>query len=138
MANEMSTSVEKAQDDAVKRRVKGEFVRGVSVFRSVLGECSNFPTDRNPLKTCIFFVKKTNFELNIKIQNLLRTTFQKSLNTKVSNSVQQAYSLLLHLLVHLNVSLSGANVFVPSHFHYDFRRHTGMGQLRDEPAATTL
>jgi putative glutathione S-transferase len=38
-----NTSVEEAQKDAAARRAKGEFVRGVSGFRSVLGEDPNFP-----------------------------------------------------------------------------------------------
>lgn len=38
------TSVEESQRNAVKRRAKGEFVRGVSGFRSVLGD-SDFPAE---------------------------------------------------------------------------------------------
>ena len=38
------TSVEENQNDAVKRRAKGEFVRGVSGFRSVLGD-ADFPAE---------------------------------------------------------------------------------------------
>ncbi len=38
------TSVEESQKCAVKRRSKGEFVRGVSGFRSVLGD-ANFPAE---------------------------------------------------------------------------------------------
>lgn len=34
----VDTSKEEAQTDAAARRAKGEFVRGVSGFRSVLGE----------------------------------------------------------------------------------------------------
>ena len=40
-----NTSVEESQKDAVARRAKGEFVRGVSGFRSVLGEESDFPAE---------------------------------------------------------------------------------------------
>lgn len=40
------TSVEESQEDAVARRAKGEFVRGVSGFRSVLGEDSEFPAEK--------------------------------------------------------------------------------------------
>lgn len=39
------TSVEEAQTDAVARRAKGEFVRGISGFRSVLGEDPDFPSE---------------------------------------------------------------------------------------------
>lgn len=39
------TSVEESQKDAVARRAKGEFVRGVSGFRSVLGEDPDFPAE---------------------------------------------------------------------------------------------
>ena len=38
-------SVEEPQTDAVARRAKGEFVRGVSGFRSVLGEDADFPAE---------------------------------------------------------------------------------------------
>ena len=38
------TSVEESQKNAVKRRAKGEFVRGVSGFRSVLGD-ADFPAE---------------------------------------------------------------------------------------------
>lgn len=38
-------SVEESQTDAVARRAKGEFVRGVSGFRSVLGEDADFPAE---------------------------------------------------------------------------------------------
>ena len=41
----MKMSVEESQKDAVTRRVKGEFVRGISRFRSVLGEKSDFPAE---------------------------------------------------------------------------------------------
>ena len=37
------SSVEESQKDAATRRAKGEFVRGVSGFRSVLGEDPDFP-----------------------------------------------------------------------------------------------
>jgi len=40
----VDTSVEESQTDAVGRRAKGEFVRGVSGFRSVLGE-AEFPAE---------------------------------------------------------------------------------------------
>jgi putative glutathione S-transferase len=39
------TSVEESQTDAATRRAKGEFVRGVSGFRSVLGEDPAFPPE---------------------------------------------------------------------------------------------
>ncbi len=38
-------SIQEAQDDAVKRRAQGEFVRGVSGFRHVLGEDRDFPAE---------------------------------------------------------------------------------------------
>jgi putative glutathione S-transferase len=38
-------AVEEAQTDAAQRRAKGEFVRGVSGFRSVLGEGPDFPAE---------------------------------------------------------------------------------------------
>ena len=41
------TSVEEDQTDAAQRRAKGEFVRGVSGFRSVLGEDPVFPAEPN-------------------------------------------------------------------------------------------
>jgi putative glutathione S-transferase len=41
------TSIEEAQTDAAARRAKGEFVRGVSGFRSVLGEDTDFPAEPN-------------------------------------------------------------------------------------------
>jgi putative glutathione S-transferase len=41
------TSVEEAQTNAAARRAKGEFVRGVSGFRSVLGEDPDFPAEPN-------------------------------------------------------------------------------------------
>ncbi|MGJ8529154.1 glutathione S-transferase C-terminal domain-containing protein [Maritalea sp.] len=37
------TSTEESQTDAAARRKKGEFVRGVSAFRSILGEADEFP-----------------------------------------------------------------------------------------------
>lgn len=40
-----NTSVEESQTDAAERRKKGEFVRGVSGFRSVLGEDPDFPAE---------------------------------------------------------------------------------------------
>jgi putative glutathione S-transferase len=39
------TSTEESQTDAVARRAKGEFVRGVSGFRSVVGEDPEFPAE---------------------------------------------------------------------------------------------
>lgn len=39
------TAVEEPQTDAVARRAKGEFVRGVSGFRHVLGEDPDFPAE---------------------------------------------------------------------------------------------
>ena len=44
MKNPVDTSVEESQSDAVRRRKKGEFVRGVSGFRSVLG-APDFPAE---------------------------------------------------------------------------------------------
>ena len=41
----VDTSVEEPQDGAAERRAKGEFVRGVSGFRSVLGEDPDFPPE---------------------------------------------------------------------------------------------
>lgn len=41
------TSVEEAQTDIAARRAKGEFVRGVSGFRSVLGTDPDFPAEPN-------------------------------------------------------------------------------------------
>ena len=41
----VKTSVEESQKHAVARRAKGEFVRGVSGFRSVLGEDPDFPAE---------------------------------------------------------------------------------------------
>lgn len=42
-----NSSIEESQDDAVSRRKKGEFVRGVSGFRDVLGENPDFPPEPN-------------------------------------------------------------------------------------------
>jgi len=39
-----SSSVEESQADAAQRKAKGKFVRGVSKFRSVLGEDPKFPS----------------------------------------------------------------------------------------------
>ena len=41
----VKTSVEESQADAVDRRKKGEFVRGVSGFRNVIGEAPDFPPE---------------------------------------------------------------------------------------------
>ncbi len=41
----VDTSVEESQTSAVERRAKGEFVRGISGFRSVLGEDPDFPVE---------------------------------------------------------------------------------------------
>ena len=41
----MKISIEESQKDVVTRRAKGEFVRGISGFRSVLGEDHNFPAE---------------------------------------------------------------------------------------------
>ncbi len=41
------TSVEESQTKAFERRKSGEFVRGVSGFRNVIGEDSNFPPEPN-------------------------------------------------------------------------------------------
>lgn len=43
----VDASVEEAQKHASQRRVKGEFVRGVSGFRSVLGQDADFPAEAN-------------------------------------------------------------------------------------------
>ena len=43
----IDTAVEESQTDAAARRKKGEFVRGVSGFRNVLGEDSEFPAEAN-------------------------------------------------------------------------------------------
>ncbi len=45
MKNSTDTSVEESQSNAVRRRAKGEFVRGVSGFRSVLGD-PDFPAEK--------------------------------------------------------------------------------------------
>ena len=42
---DVNTSVEESQTDAVERRAKGEFVRGVSGFRARLGEDDEFPAE---------------------------------------------------------------------------------------------
>ena len=39
------TSIEESQKDAAARRANGEFVRGVSGFRSILGEDPDFPAE---------------------------------------------------------------------------------------------
>ena len=44
-ASSVDTSVEESQADAETRRARGEFVRGVSGFRSVLGEDPDFPAE---------------------------------------------------------------------------------------------
>jgi len=44
MKKPIDTSVEESQSNAVRRRAKGEFVRGVSGFRSVLGD-PDFPAE---------------------------------------------------------------------------------------------
>ena len=44
MKKPIDTSVEESQSDAVRRRAKGEFVRGVSGFRGVLGD-RDFPAE---------------------------------------------------------------------------------------------
>jgi glutathionyl-hydroquinone reductase len=41
----IDTSVEEPQTNAAARRAKGEFVRGISSFRSVLGKCADFPSE---------------------------------------------------------------------------------------------
>lgn len=43
----IDSSVEEAQTNAAQRRAKGEFVRGVSGFRSVLGQYPDFPAQAN-------------------------------------------------------------------------------------------
>jgi len=43
----LNASVEESQDNAAARRLKGEFVRGVSGFRSVLGVDPDFPAEPN-------------------------------------------------------------------------------------------
>jgi putative glutathione S-transferase len=45
--NSTDTSVEEAQSNAALRRTKGEFVRGVSGFRSYVGRDSEFPAEPN-------------------------------------------------------------------------------------------
>lgn len=41
----VNNAVEESQSDASQRRAKGEFVRGISGFRSVLGEDQDFPAE---------------------------------------------------------------------------------------------
>ncbi|MGI9367184.1 MAG: glutathione S-transferase C-terminal domain-containing protein [Rhizobiaceae bacterium] len=43
MEDVVDNAVEEGQTDAAERRAKGEFVRGVSGFRNVIGESSDFP-----------------------------------------------------------------------------------------------
>ncbi|MEL7452914.1 MAG: glutathione S-transferase C-terminal domain-containing protein [Pseudomonadota bacterium] len=43
----INTSVEEAQNDAAARRANGEFVRGISGFRSILGQEPDFPAEPN-------------------------------------------------------------------------------------------
>jgi putative glutathione S-transferase len=43
--SDVDTAVEESQADAVSRRARGEFVRGVSGFRSVLNEAPDFPAE---------------------------------------------------------------------------------------------
>lgn len=43
----IDNSVEEVQTNAAQRRAKGEFVRGVSGFRSVLGQDPDFPVEAN-------------------------------------------------------------------------------------------
>ncbi|MEL7489057.1 MAG: glutathione S-transferase, partial [Pseudomonadota bacterium] len=45
MTNEIDTSKEESQVNAEKRRASGEFVRGVSRFRHVIGESADFPAE---------------------------------------------------------------------------------------------
>ena len=45
MTQSKNNSVEESQVDATTRRAKGEFVRGISGFRSVLGEDPDFPAE---------------------------------------------------------------------------------------------
>lgn len=45
MTQSKDNSVEESQIDATTRRAKGEFVRGISGFRSVLGEDPDFPAE---------------------------------------------------------------------------------------------
>lgn len=47
MSTPTNTSIEESQNDAASRRAKGEFVRGVSGFRAVLGEDPDFPAEPN-------------------------------------------------------------------------------------------
>jgi len=43
--NDVDATIEESQTDAVERRARGEFVRGVSGFRSVLGKDPSFPVE---------------------------------------------------------------------------------------------
>ena len=43
----INTAVEESQTDAAQRRRQGEFVRGISGFRAVLGEHADFPAEPN-------------------------------------------------------------------------------------------
>lgn len=43
----IDTTIEESQSDVASRRAKGEFVRGVSGFRSILGEDPDFPAEPN-------------------------------------------------------------------------------------------
>ncbi len=45
--NSINTSIDETQVGAVERRRKGEFVRGLSGFRSVIGEDPDFPPEPN-------------------------------------------------------------------------------------------
>ncbi|MBD2841901.1 glutathione S-transferase C-terminal domain-containing protein [Erythrobacter rubeus] len=45
MTNAIDTSKEESQQDVAKRRASGEFVRGVSKFRDVIGESEDFPAE---------------------------------------------------------------------------------------------
>ena len=47
MSDPVDTSVEESQSDSERRRAEGEFVRGVSGFRNVLGEDPDFPAEPN-------------------------------------------------------------------------------------------
>lgn len=47
MSDPVDTSIEESQSDAVSRRAKGEFVRGISGFRNVIGEDPDFPAEPN-------------------------------------------------------------------------------------------
>ena len=45
MTNKTDTSKEESQTDAARRRASGEFVRGVSKFRNIIGEDRDFPAE---------------------------------------------------------------------------------------------